>query len=135
MNCDECKEKLKTKMYRLDWIKILQKAIDMRPTSWYPLGFEPRIFIMPDGTHEETKKYSPAEWRNASDEVCGAVIRAMEGAEILKPLLLDPIRAKRKCPSCKSDRMFNGMVLHKQNCKKIKTRCSDFQQKLERGKK
>jgi hypothetical protein len=81
------KDELKIKMYRLDWIKILQEAIDMRPSSWYPLGFEPRIFVMPDlKTHEETKKYSPAEWRNASDEVCGAVIRAMEKEGLLKPL-------------------------------------------------
>jgi len=81
------KDELKTKMYRLDWIKILQEAIDMRPSSWYPLGFEPRIFTMPDGTYDETKKYSPSEWRNASDEICSAVIRAMEREKLLKPLL------------------------------------------------
>jgi hypothetical protein len=83
----EMREELKYRMYKLDWIKILANAIDMRPTSWYPLGFEPRIFVMPDmKSHEETKKYSPAEWRNASDEVCGAVIRAMEEAGMLIPL-------------------------------------------------
>jgi hypothetical protein len=89
------KDGLKTKMYRLDWIKILQEAIDMRPSSWYPLGFEPRVFVMPDlKTHDETKKYSPAEWRNASDEICGAVIRAMERDGLLKPLLFQKKRKK-----------------------------------------
>jgi hypothetical protein len=83
-------------MYRLDWIKILQEAIDMRPSSWYPLGFEPRIFVMPDGTHEEAKKYSPAEWRNASDELCGAVIRTMEREGLLKPLLFQKRKEKQK---------------------------------------
>jgi len=81
------KEELKTKMYQLDWIEILQEAINMRPTSWYPLGFEPRVFPMPDGTHEETKKYSPSEWRNASDELCSAVIGAMEKQGLLKPFM------------------------------------------------
>ena len=51
---------------RLDWIAILDEAIKARPTSWW------------------VGKTSPVrEWRNASDEVCFAVINAMEKAGLL----------------------------------------------------
>ena len=51
---------------RLDWIAILDEAIKARPTSWW------------------VGKTSPVrEWRNASDEVCFAVINAMEKTGLL----------------------------------------------------
>ena len=56
-------EELKDKIYRLNWIKILKEAVDMRPTSW---GNRPVI-----------------EWRNASDCVCVAVIKALEAEGII----------------------------------------------------
>ena len=49
---------LKHIIYRLDWIKILHEAIKARPTSWY----DPAV----------------REWRNAGDEVCSALIHALE---------------------------------------------------------
>jgi len=45
-------------LYDLDWKKILRNAIDNRPTSWCTMPVR--------------------EWRNASDELCLAVIRDME---------------------------------------------------------
>jgi hypothetical protein len=45
-------------LYKLDWIKILSKAIEGRPTSW---NIKPVL-----------------EWRNASDEICFAVVNALE---------------------------------------------------------
>ena len=55
---------LKGKMYRLDWIEILRRAVDMRPTSFRS---DPPFW----------------EWRNASDEICYAVVHAMEDAGIV----------------------------------------------------
>lgn len=53
-------------MMRLDWIAILDEAIKARPTSWW------------------VGETSPVrEWRNASDEVCFAVINAMDKAGLL----------------------------------------------------
>jgi hypothetical protein len=49
---------LRARLYQLDWIKILADAIEMRPTSWNDKPVR--------------------EWRNASDEICSAVIRALE---------------------------------------------------------
>jgi len=82
------KEKLYYKMLRLDWIKILNSAIEGRPTSWYPSGFTPIEFTnLPiDGKPYKTEKYSPAEWRNASDELCSAVLRAMVEKKIVKDI-------------------------------------------------
>lgn len=50
-------------LYKLNWIKILRNAIDNRRSS---LG-----------------KFPVIEWRNASDEICLAVIKAMEEAGII----------------------------------------------------
>jgi len=49
-------------LYRLDWIEILREAIEMRRSSW---GDRPVV-----------------EWRNASDEVCFALLRALEKAGV-----------------------------------------------------
>ena len=54
---------LKSRMYRLNWVKIIQRAVKSRPTSW---GENPVV-----------------EWRNASDEVCYAVVDAMKKAGLL----------------------------------------------------
>ena len=51
-------QEIKIQLYQLDWIQILAEAIRMRPTSW----------------NEKPVR----EWRNASDEICTAVIRALE---------------------------------------------------------
>ena len=57
-------------MMRLDWIAILDEAIKARPTSWWG------------------EKTPPVrEWRNASDEVCFAVIHAMEKAGLIDKAL------------------------------------------------
>lgn len=49
--------KVEQVLYSLDWIKILHKAIENRRSSW---GERPVV-----------------EWRNASDEVCSAVLVAL----------------------------------------------------------
>ena len=77
------KHELKSKMYSFNWIKILQNAIESRPTSWYPTGFVP---MDTKGKFRSKETYSPAEWRNASDEICNAVLRAMEKENMLIPL-------------------------------------------------
>lgn len=56
---------LKIDIYQLDWIKILKQAIDRRPRSWS----ENPIW----------------EWRNAGDEVCHALVQALEEKGILEP--------------------------------------------------
>jgi len=53
----EEREKIHCKLYKLNWIEILGAAIDGRRSSW---GDKPVI-----------------EWRNASDELLTALIRAM----------------------------------------------------------
>lgn len=76
------KDALCLKIARLDWIKILSEAIEMRPSSFYPRGFVP-VEGEFNGKKWKTEKYSPSEWRNASDEIRGAVIRAMKRKRIL----------------------------------------------------
>jgi len=51
-------QEIRVQLYQLDWIQILAEAIRMRPTSW--------------------NENPVREWRNASDEICSAVIRALE---------------------------------------------------------
>lgn len=60
---DEQKVQLKTLLYRLDWIHILQEAVMLRRSSW--------------------GKDVVVEWRNASDCVSSAVIRALEEVGVL----------------------------------------------------
>jgi hypothetical protein len=72
---------------KLNWIDILCNAIKGRPTSWIPLGYEKTEFKSPvDGKPYKVDMYSPSEWRNASDEVYGALIIAMEDAGIFKSI-------------------------------------------------
>ena len=59
------KRDLKTLLYRLNWIKILDEAIKMRPTSW--------------------KENPVTEYRNASDEINSALIRTLEDVDVLLP--------------------------------------------------
>lgn len=58
----EIREKIRQQLYRLDWIVILQKAIEARHTSW--------------------GKDVVREWRNASDEVLNALMSVAEEARI-----------------------------------------------------
>ena len=65
-------------MMRLDWTHILDKAIKNRPLSW----------------HKPTVR----EWRNASDEICFAVIREMEEKGLIvpfAPIILSPKKKKK----------------------------------------
>ena len=54
----------RAELAKLDWIGILEKAIENRPTSW---GFNP-----------------VAEWRNASDEIYFGVLKALKEEGILR---------------------------------------------------
>lgn len=60
------REDLRQRLYRLDWIQLLDHAIKLRPSSW---GSSPVL-----------------EWRNASDTVCAALIAALEDTGVLKTL-------------------------------------------------
>ena len=53
-------------LLKLDWIKILQRAITSRPEAWIPRGYH---------------YYKPAEWRNASDTLMHAVIEELSKNE------------------------------------------------------
>ncbi len=78
------KEELKQKIYRLDWITILDEAIKGRPTSWAERPVH--------------------EYRNASDEVLMALIRHMEEAGILNKTsyemkrIMNEIKEKKRKP-------------------------------------
>ena len=63
-------EKLREILHSLDWIKILDKAVNRRKTSWNFQGYGHPVI----------------EWRNASDEVCMAVINALEDKKILEDM-------------------------------------------------
>jgi hypothetical protein len=63
-------EKLRQILHNLDWIKILDKAVNHRKTSWNFQGYGHPV----------------VEWRNASDEVCMAVINALEDKQILEDM-------------------------------------------------
>lgn len=54
---------------RLDWIKILDSAIKARPLSWWGDQTPP-----------------VREWRNASDEIAMAVLKAMEEVGMIKDI-------------------------------------------------
>jgi hypothetical protein len=69
------KDKLKMILYRLDWIKILDRAIKMRPTSW--------------------NDNPVREWRNASDEINFAVVHALEEEGILNKFLTNRENTKK----------------------------------------
>ncbi len=63
-------EKLRTILHKLDWIQILDRAVKHRPTSW----------------NFGSYNHPVVEWRNASDEVCMAVINALEDKQILEDM-------------------------------------------------
>jgi hypothetical protein len=63
---EDPRRELKYQLYTLDWIGILKAAIESRPTSW---GDDP-----------------VREWRNASDEVCFALARALEAKGLLSSI-------------------------------------------------
>ena len=63
-------EKLRDILCKLDWIQILDTATKRRKTSWNFGGYEHPV----------------VEWRNASDEVCMAVVNALEDKGILEDM-------------------------------------------------
>ena len=65
---------LKFEINKLDWIKILDDSIKSRSTSW---GKNPVI-----------------EWRNASDEICGALIRALTRKGLIEDINIEEIKQK-----------------------------------------
>lgn len=70
---------LRVRMMKFDWIKILETAIRTRQSSWNN-GYD-----------------AVREWRNASDEICMAVIHAMEDDGLVPDMFgrckgLKPIR-------------------------------------------
>ena len=86
-------DKFRVLFARLDWVKILNNAINGRPTSFYPIGFEPKKMIF-EGKDLTATKYSPCEWRNASDQIYGAVLHSMEESGILTPIFVSRDRKK-----------------------------------------
>ncbi len=58
------REKIMYAIWRLDWIKIMNTAIKVRPTSW----------------NEDPIR----EWRNASDEVVGALMNEATKKDIFE---------------------------------------------------
>lgn len=72
----KAREEIIDTLYSLDWIQIMSKAIESRPSSWRPLGFESREYEI-EGKKWKTEKYSPQEWRNASDTIMSAVVNAL----------------------------------------------------------
>ena len=71
----EAKKEFKQIIYQLDWIKIMNNAINSRKTSWNDNPIR--------------------EWRNASDEVCSALIRELEDKKII-PSFEDTLKKDRK---------------------------------------
>jgi len=63
-------ENLQTKLYQLDWIQILQEAIESRPSSW---GYPDRNVETENGFDHPV-----IEWRNASDELISPIWNQLE---------------------------------------------------------
>ena len=63
-------EKLREILHNLNWLEILKRAVEHRKTSWNFQGHGHPV----------------VEWRNASDEVCMAVINALEDKQILEDM-------------------------------------------------
>ena len=61
-------ENLRYILHSLDWIKILNNAVNNRKSSWNFQGFGNPVI----------------EWRNASDEICMALINELEDKQILE---------------------------------------------------
>jgi len=60
-------EDLRFVLHNLEWIKILNNAIGSRPTSWNFSEYNHPVI----------------EWRNASDEICMALIKELEDVGII----------------------------------------------------
>ena len=101
------KEDVRNEMARLDWIKIMHHAIENRSSSWYPIGFKPIKYIsLVDGKDITSNKYSPSEWRNASDTIFSSVICAMEDAGILEPFFKEAKRFLKEFKKVKRENML-----------------------------
>jgi len=80
---DEQKEWIIQMLYRLDWIKILYKAVNNRKTSW--------------------NENPVCEWRNASDEVLMAMM-----TQVTKKLNYFPFKeAKKRLEKLRSKQIKN----------------------------
>ena len=65
------KDRLHSKLYQLDWIQILQDAIEGRPNSWgYPTN--------PADPDNGVSGYPVNEWRNASDQLIAPVWKRLK---------------------------------------------------------
>lgn len=58
------KEELKTVLYQLDWIDIMQEAVETRPSSW--------------GVEKGDEHMAVDEWRNASDTLIRPIWKRLE---------------------------------------------------------
>lgn len=80
------RESVRREIWQLDWIKIMNKAIKMRPTSW--------------------NKDPIREWRNASDEVVTSLMNECVEKEIFKDQWKEALTDIKKtqepkdCPYC-----------------------------------
>ena len=72
---EEILSEIKVSLYQLDWIKILDEAIKSRPNSWYRNGSD-----------------TVREWRNAGDEILGAMMRQF----IEKGIFIDSLSSNRR---------------------------------------
>lgn len=70
---------LRTALYQLDWMQIVRKAVEGRPTS----------FGLPNGS-KAWQWPGISEWRNASDEILMAFIQAIQDAGIVDDDLRPP---------------------------------------------
>lgn len=65
------KDLLHSKLYQLDWIQILQDAIEGRPNSWgYPTN--------PADPDKGIEGYPVNEWRNASDQLIAPIWKQLK---------------------------------------------------------
>lgn len=57
-------QEIKEALYHLDWIEIMQEAVETRPTSW--------------GVQKGEEFKAVDEWRNASDTLISPVHKKLE---------------------------------------------------------
>lgn len=78
------RDNLKHALYKLDWIQILNEAINSRPTSW---AKDPVI-----------------EWRNASDQICSSTVTALIMGGFATSFIIPgkkiSINTENSCPKC-----------------------------------
>lgn len=66
---EEKRDWILRELYKVNWIKLLKRSIERRPSSWgYPT----------DPARPSKNHYPISEWRNASDELCMEVVKALE---------------------------------------------------------